>query len=209
MEIIKDILTSQLFIGVASGLLSGFLGYSLGNRSWKKQFFLKHFNLHEKVLHKISAVINDEIEGFYFLKKDEEIKKIQKDAYIMTADQYFSELAKDNFDGAAYPSFLAFGSIKDMMGELKLLSTRSNNKISKIIEEILSTWDDRASELDENVKNLADCFNKDPDGWDIPENAKKYIDYFEREHQELILLQIVPLINKLKLELKKYLKNKE
>lgn len=213
METVKDILTSPLFIDIISGLLSGFLGYVLGNRSWKKQFILKHFDLHEKVLNKLNAISNDEIEGFYFSKTDKEIKKMLKVMNIETLNQYVEK--SDDLDDVlgtnefGYPAFLAFGSIKETMQDIRYLSSRSNKRISKISKKMLLVWDKEAVGLDENIQSLADDFNEDPEEWKISKMRRKYIDYFEKESQELILLKIIPLVNKLKIELSKYLKNKE
>lgn len=209
VNILKDASMNALVVGVF-GLVAG---YYLGKRNWKKQFLLKHFDLHEKILNKLNSIFEDEIEGYLFLKTNQEIENmLEKCSVPMSANEYFSELKKNEFfnkEGFGYPSFLVFGSIKDIISELRYLLSRSNNKISKIIERILSIWDSGIKQLDDDISDIADSFNRDPEGWYITKDENSYLAYLQREREELILLRIVPLINKLAVELKKYLKNKE
>ncbi|MDX9913296.1 MAG: hypothetical protein RBS77_01820 [Candidatus Moranbacteria bacterium] len=212
VNIINDIASNPWIASVFGAIVGSLFGYYLGKLNWKKQFLLNHFDLHEKVLNKLNSIFEDEIEGYFFSKTNKEIKIWSKDSRIMSASEYFFELKKDEiFDemSGIYPSYLAFGSIKDVMGELKHLSSRSNNKISKITENILSIWSNETKQLDDEINDLADSFNKDLEGWDISKEESKYLDYLQREREELILLKIVPMINSLAVELKKYLKNKE
>lgn len=207
-NIINAIFTHTFIVGV----LSLVAGYYLGKRNWKKQFLLKHFDLHEKILNKLNFIFNDEIEGYLFSKTNKEIAGMLKSHESMSSSEYFAELKKDIFLNkmdAVYPYYLAFGSIKDIISELRYLLSRSNNKTSKIIESILSIWDNETKQLGDEISDIADSLNRDPEGWDISENESKYIDYLQRTREEFILLKIVPLVNNLAIELRKYLKNKE
>lgn len=181
-----------------------FLGYYLGKRSWKKQFILESFPLHEEVLKKITAIFDDEIEGWYFKKTEQEIKQMVKNKKIMSASEYFSDMKKFGHANDVFFPNIALESIKDIMSDLDRLSTRSNKKIYKIVTEILKIYKDENKNLDFYFDNL-DAI----DERNILKESDNYSDYLKRETEELILLKIVPLVNNLKVELSSYLRNKE
>jgi hypothetical protein len=52
-----DVMGSFLKNSFITSLLTLLLGYYLGKRDWKKQFLLKNFDLHEKVLKKPDDII--------------------------------------------------------------------------------------------------------------------------------------------------------
>jgi hypothetical protein len=202
-----DVMGSFLKNSFITSLLTLLLGYYLGKRDWKKQFLLKNFDLHEKVLKKLTSISDDEIEGYFFKETEKEIEKMIKNKKIMSAAEYFSEIKiLRHLDSSGYPSSPAFSSIENIMGDLSYLSVRSNKKISNILTKILKVYSDNTKCLESDIESLSDF---DPVEGVMSEEDCDYLNYFRREKEELILLKIVPLVNNLKKELNSYLKNKE
>lgn len=201
LDAIENIITT-----ISPPFITLILGYYLGKRNWKKQFYLESFPLHEEVLKKLTSISDDEIEGFYFEKTEREMKKILRNKKVMSVSEYFSEMKKSGFiNGASdrFPPNLAFGSIENMINDLNKLANRSNKKISRILKEILKIYNDENEKVEFYFDNL------DSDGDNISKENSGYPDYLKRASEELILLKIVPLVNNLKIELNAYLKNKE
>lgn len=207
IQFIKD--NAENIFDVIIPFVTLFAGYYLGKRDWKKQFSLENFDLHEKVLARLTSVMEDEIEGHIFKESDQEIRKAVKNKKIMPASEYFSEIKKyglsDN-TSAGYPYGIVLSSIENILGDLNKLSVRSNKKIYSITVEILKIYRNETKCLDFDIEALMDI---DPIDGKISKEDSSYLDYLKREREELILLKIVPLVSKLKTELENFLKSKE
>ena len=105
------------------------LGYYLGKKDWKKQFILKHLELHEEILNKIENIFRDEIGNYYFLLPEREIKKQIKNHFVLSDSNYFEKLKKETFLPHEYflPLYEPY-DVKPLIEKMRKLISRSNKK---------------------------------------------------------------------------------
>jgi len=199
-------------IPVLTSVLAGTVSYFLGKRSLKKQFVLKYFDLHKEVLEKIISISKDEIDGYIFNLKNKELEKMAK-GKVLSFREYFSDYGKIKlYEEAGFGMFappLLFSDVTELIGMIRSLEEGSNEKNNKQMKKILSIWNDKKDELSRDVDNFYESFDCNLEGCDISEEERRYINYYKRKKEELLLYEIIPLIKKLKIGLEKFLENKE
>ncbi len=207
MIFLKELKDISFLFPIIVVLITAMVGYLTKYYFLKSNFFLKYFNLHEKVLKKLIFISNNEIEGFYFKKTKQEIGKMLKDKKIMTAGEYFYFIKKYDYLWDVNNEFLpniVFDSFEKMVKDLDDLSIRSNEKISKTINRVLKIYNDEINNLNFYFDNIDLDYDNN-----ISKKDNNYLNYLKNETEEKILFKIVPLLNSLKIELKTYLKNKK
>lgn len=191
--------------------LTLFFGYYLGKRGWKKQFNLKHFDLHEEVLNSIKNIFHDDEFGrYYFTLSNKEINKRIKNFSVLSDKQYFkkNKIGNQFLPVDYFPIETIVGDVESLINKLRKLSARSNRKISKLLKNIIGIYDGGIQGLDFEVEFLIDSYNVDLISGPT-EEENKYIKYLSNTRKELILLKSIALIKNLEKELENFLKRKE
>ena len=188
------------------------VGYYLGGKKIKKQFDLSYFELDEELLKKVDIIIKDNIIDYYFAKSDKEIKKWLKEYNPLSYDAYCEKLKENPFFNETRmnsPLRLVSESIVEIAEDFRKLSVKSNRGVSGTIKKILKIYDNEIKILNSKLGARDESCNSKEGYPQITKKEGKYRNYLTNETYQKISLQIVPLIKKLKKELKKYLKNKE
>jgi len=175
---------------------------------WKKEFNLKHFELHEEILNEIKNIFNYEEDSYYFSLSEQVIDKQMKNHSILSDSDYFEILEKERSEFLPQEYVLPQYDMKPLIEKLIKLIPRSNKKISENAKKIIRIYNEGIDNLNFEVEQLRDSYDQDLKGT-TSEKEEKYIEYLSNQKKELIFLKMIKPIKILKKELDNFLINKK